>query len=65
MPELELLKIVNKDKKYKSESNGKEYCTVNYYIRVNGNLITIRPAFSKDYVKLDMIAKCIVNGKSK
>lgn len=59
----EILKIVHKDKKYKAK-NGKEYSEVNYYIRFNGNLICIRPAFSKDYSKLDMIAQTIVNGKS-
>jgi len=61
--EFEVLKIVNKDKKYKAD-NGKEYCSVNYYIRANGNLICIRPSFSKDYSKLDMLAKTIINGKS-
>ena len=60
---LELLKIVNKDKKYKAK-NGKEYTAVNYYLRFNGNLMCIRPAFHKDYSKLDMIAETIVNGKS-
>ena len=61
--DLEVLKIINKNQKYEAK-NGKEYCRVNYYIRVNGNLICIRPAFSKDYSKLDLICKSIVNGKS-
>lgn len=60
---LELLKIVNKDKKYKAK-NGKEYTQVNYYLRFNGNLITIKPCFANDFAKLDMIASTIVNGKS-
>lgn len=61
MENIELVKVVNKDKKYLS-SDGKERVSVNYYVVCNGTYIAVRPSFSKGYYQLDMFCKKVVNG---
>lgn len=62
MESVTILKIVNKDKVYTSK-NGKDYCNVNYYVKLSNNtLVAIRPCFSKGYIQLDSVADCVING---
>lgn len=62
MENLRIVKRVNKDKVYVDEK-GKERCSVNYYLVVNGNYIAIRPSFHKGYYMLDTIAEVVKNGE--
>ena len=58
---MKIVKIINKDKKFKSK-NGKEYNSVNYYIQLdNMKLVAIRPSFKTGYFYLDSIADVINN----
>ena len=54
---MKLIKVIANDKKI-SKITGKEY-TPTYYALVldNGSKILIKPCYSEDYVKLDIISE--------
>lgn len=58
---LEVVKIVNLDRKYE-DKNGKTHASVNYYLVIENTYVAIRPAFSKGYTQLDLIARVVKNG---
>ena len=59
----ELIKHVNKAKQYK-DKEGKMRNTTNYYLVMdNGTNICIKPAFKRDYPKLDVLARVVVKDK--
>ena len=58
---MEIIKIINKSKKYVAK-NGREYTQTNYYVKLdNGEYVSIRPSFLKGYTQLDTIAQVIYN----
>ena len=58
---MKIVKIINKDKKFKAK-NGKEYNSVNYYVQLdNMKLVAIRPSIKSGYFYLDSIADVIKN----
>lgn len=61
MGTLNLVKIVDKDKTY-TDKNGKQHCSVNYYVVVDQTYIAVRPCFSKGYTQLDMVCETRING---
>ena len=58
---MEIIKVVNNEKKYVSAKDKKEYPSVNFYLVLdNGQWVAIRPSFSKGYTMLDCVAKKVV-----
>lgn len=62
--EIKVVKRINLDQRYE-DKDGKEHCSVNYYLDINGQYVAIRPCFSKGYVQLDMVANVVKNGSKK
>lgn len=60
---MKILKIVDKNKKYVSKTNNKEYVSTHYYIVLdNGKYIPIMPTFKQGYAQLDTICETVING---
>jgi hypothetical protein len=62
MENLELVRVINKDQKYK-DKNGVERVNENFYVVFNGSYIAIKPCFKEGYSKLSLISNTIINGK--
>lgn len=62
--ELEIVKIINLDKKYE-DKKGKQHACVNYYLVIGNTYVAIRPAFSKGYTQLDLVARVVKNGSTR
>lgn len=61
MLDLRVIKRVNLNEKYE-DKQGKSHCSVDYYLSINNQWVAIRPAFSKGYTQLDMVALVVKNG---
>lgn len=61
----ELRKVVNYNKcrhYVDKDGNKKDAPSSNYYVRVNGKDICIKPCFVNDYEKLDLLSDLVIVG---